>query len=199
MGLNDNVYNISKIISAENSKKREEKQEIIYWQKMENNIKEDLLNNLIDELTNGVSNIYNENYKKYIIDLTFNDYISQEKIRKIFNKNIEKFETLKKSITFYYFKICQEAETIHKKRTKQDLELKKFELQQQKFEFEKNYKLQKLELAANKELAKNKTTTDLSWIAPFLLGIVKISLCVVIAPVFLVGFFFLGFLKAITK
>lgn len=199
MGLNDNVYNISKIISAENSKKREEKQEIMFWQKMENNIKEDLLNNLIDELTNGDSNIYNENYKKYIIDLTFNDYISQEKIKKIFNKNIEKFETLKKSITFYYFKICQEAETIHKKRTKQDLELKKFELQQQKFEFEKNYKLQKLELAANKELAKNKTTTDLSWIAPLLLGIVKISLCVVIAPVFLVGFFFLGFLKAITK
>ena len=198
MGLNDNVYNISKIISAENSKKREEKQEIMFWQKMENNIKEDLLNNLIDELTNGVSNIYNENYKKYIIDLTFNDYISQEKIRKIFNKNIDKFETLKKSITFYYFKICQEAETIHKKRTKQDLELKKFELQQQKFEFEKNYKLQKLELAANKELAKNKKP-DYSWIAPLLLGIVKISLCVVIAPVFLVGFFFLGFLKAITK
>lgn len=199
MGLNDNVYNISKIISAENSKKREEKQEIMFWQKMENNIKEDLLNNLIDELTNGNSNIYNENYKKYIIDLTFNDYISQEKIRKIFNKNIEKFETLKKSINFYYFKICQEAETIHKKRNRQDLELKKLELQQQKFDFEKNYKLQKLELQFNKELAKNKKQADLSWIAPLLLGIVKISLCVVIAPVFLVGFFFLGFLKAITK
>lgn len=199
MGLNDNVYNISKIITAENSKKREEKQEIMFWQKMENNLKEDLLNNLIDELENSNNNIYNENFKKSIIDMTFNDYISQEKIKKIFNKNIDKFETLKKSITFYYFKICQEAETIHKKRNMQDLDFKKLELQQQKFEFDKKYKLQKLDFQMNKELAKNKTKTDYSWIVPLLLGILKLSVYVVIAPVFIFGFFFLGFLKAITK
>ena len=199
MGLNDNVYNISKIISAENSRNREEKQEQLFWQKIENNIKEDLLNNLIDELENGNNNIYNENFKKSIIDLTFYDYISTEKNKKLYNKNIDKFNILKKSITFYYFKICQEAEKYYKNLRKNDIELSKIELQRQKLEFDKQYKMQKLEIAANKELVKNKTTTDLSWISQLILGLLKVSLIIAFAPIFIFGFFLFGFLKGITK
>lgn len=197
MGLNDNVYNISKIISAENSRNREEKENQLFWQEKEQELKEQLFSNLVDTLQFEINNIYNNDYKTYIINYTFKNFIKQNNI--LYEKQKEKMEILKKSITFYYFKICQEAEKYYKNLRKNDVELAKIELQKQKLEFDKQYKLQKLELAANKELAKNKTTTDLSWIAPLLLGIVKISLCVVIAPVFLIGFFFLGFLKAITK
>jgi len=156
MGLNDNIYTISKSIVSEKqekAKQREEK-EVLMTEKSE--VKQLLLLELINAKKESI-NIYTDESKDFIIHSVLDNYVNNlnDEYRKRFETKYKK--EVQQYILLYYYSVCAQAERIAKKQQedinscKQQIALEKWELQRQKMQLQIEREKQKSNLKQQKE------------------------------------------------
>lgn len=165
MGLNDNIYTISKSIVSEKQEKQKqrEQKEVLAEQKTE--VKQLLLLELISAKKENI-NIYKDEVKEYIIHSVLDNYVNSlnNEFKKRFESNYKK--EVQQHMLLYYYSICSQAERIAKKQQedtndyKQQIALEKWELQRQKMQLQIEREKQKLDIQAQKSNLKQQKEAE---------------------------------------
>ena len=215
MGLNDNVYNISKTMLSEKQERKQlkEKKELLKDEKEE--LKSILLNELIDLYNNNV-NIYIDDVKDNTITNILNQYIKglynqtwRNKFEKDYKKDVEKY------LLQNYYSIASQAERISKKQNERKGDYKK-QLAFAKFEWQKEKEQQKIDLQKIKEAERIRqqqakinikqaqqtqqilnSCTGAS--CSIIYTLIKITGFLILAPIIVAGALFIGFISALSK
>lgn len=174
MGLNDNVYTISKTLISDKQEKAKAREGKEYLQHLQAEFRHFLLQELIYS-KNQNENIYIDDFKDYIIGKVVFDYVDslsaerQKRFNKQYRHDVISFMLLN------YYKTCGQAERIAKKQNaeaedyKKQIAIEKWQLQKKKMELQ----LEKEKQKNNREVQQQKQET---------INIILMVLKVLLAP-----------------
>lgn len=165
MGLNDNIYTISKSIVSEKQEKAKQREEKEVLATERSNVKQLLLLELINAKKENI-NIYTDDSKDFIIHSVLDNYVNslKDEYKKRFETKYKK--EVQQHILLYYYNVCSQAERIAKKQQedindyKQQIALEKWELQHQKMQLQIEREKQKLDIQVQKNNLKQQKEAE---------------------------------------
>lgn len=165
MGLNDNIYTISKSIVSEKQEKAKQREEKEVLATEKSKVKQLLLLELINAKKENI-NIYTDDSKDFIIHSVLDNYVNslKDEYKKRFETKYKK--EVQQHILLYYYTVCSQAERIAKKQQedtndyKQQIALEKWELQRQKMQLQIEREKQKLDIQAQKSNLKQQKEAE---------------------------------------
>lgn len=210
MGLNDNIYTISKSIISERQERQKEREQKDVLADIKSKLKQLLLLELINAKKSNI-NIYLDEVKDYILKSVVSGY--SNRLKKNFKNRFE--STYKKASTQYlllnYYTICSQAERISKKQQedfasdyKKQIALEKWQLQRQKMQLQIAREKQKLsqkqqELSQKQQKISQKQQQEAEQHQNEKMTILLTIVKILIAPIWICALLLVGFVNGMAN